>query len=175
MSALGSGCEHVAEHSHAGWTVRTCRAPILKNHKLSVTADSHNAWRRELSLTRFAGQELPAAIYGGNSLELRHDASGVRLSFCALEALRAWALLDLPPVRHRSDAEVLACLKQRDRLQRSRRRHGPTTGDDDSLDAPSPCRPTLRCATAEREVAAINRATRDDSSRTPRPHSASRP
>ena len=29
-----------------------------------------------------------------------HEASGVRLSFCALEALRAWALLDEEPIQH---------------------------------------------------------------------------
>ena len=29
-----------------------------------------------------------------------HETSGVRLSFCALEALRAWALLDETPIRH---------------------------------------------------------------------------
>ena len=41
-------------------------------------------------------------MFGDNSLELRHEASGVRISFCALEALRCWALLDLPPIPHRS-------------------------------------------------------------------------
>ena len=99
---------HVSEYhwKAGGWVIRTRRAPILKNHKQSVSDDSHNAWRRELGLTRFAGQELPEYTYGGNSLELRHTASGVRLSFCALEAFRAWSLLE---------AEVCAALPRRSR------------------------------------------------------------
>jgi hypothetical protein len=51
----------------------------------TVSRRSHVAWKRELSLTQHAGLELPEALYGGSSLELRHIPSGVRISFCALE------------------------------------------------------------------------------------------
>eukprot|EP01050_Picozoa_sp_SAG11_P015167 SAG11_NODE_1939_length_4028_cov_1.658946_2_plen_249_part_00 len=33
-------------------------------------------------------------------MELRHRPSGIKISFCALEALRAWVLLDHPPIPH---------------------------------------------------------------------------
>ena len=101
VAALAAGRTHVAQYSHpSGWIVRTHRAPIVKNSELSTSAYSHGAWRRELGLTLFAGQHLPGSLYGGNSLELYHAPSGLRISFCALEALRAWVSLDLEPVPH---------------------------------------------------------------------------
>ena len=63
---------------------------------------SHGAWKRELGLTSVAGQSLPGYLFGGNALELVHEASGVRISFCALEALRSWVLEETIPVRHLS-------------------------------------------------------------------------
>ena len=57
------------------------------------------AWKRELSC--FQGQDLPEALFGGSSLEIFHQASGLRLSFSALEALRSWASMDTPPVKVR--------------------------------------------------------------------------
>ncbi len=53
-----------------------------------------------MNLTLHAGQHLPEAVYGANSIELLHQRSGVRISFCAMEAMRSWALLDTPPVKH---------------------------------------------------------------------------
>lgn len=102
VAALARGEPYTAEHRVCGWRVRTRHAPIIKNSELVVADYSQGAWRRELSLTLIAGQHLPALLAGGNSLELVHEASGVRISFCALEGLREWALLDLPPVPHLS-------------------------------------------------------------------------
>jgi len=72
-----------------GWTVRTRKGAIIN------TAE-HYAWKRELNC--FEGQHLPEALFGHSLVELRHS-SGFRLRFTALEALRSWASLDLPPVR----------------------------------------------------------------------------
>ena len=103
-AALASGTAHVATYAwpDGTWTVRVCHAPILKNSDNSISDYSSGAWKRELGLTMVAGQHLPGATFGGSSVELHHRASGVRISFCALEALRAWQLLDLPPVPHLS-------------------------------------------------------------------------
>ena len=46
---------------------------------------------------------LPSATYGSSLAEVMHEPSGVR-SFCALEALRIWRLLDIEPVPHLSQA-----------------------------------------------------------------------
>lgn len=62
-------------------------------------------------MTRFANQELPEAIWGDNFLELSYGSTTskkdtdnisekgpsntIRISFCALEALRTWALMDM--------------------------------------------------------------------------------
>jgi len=104
-AALAAGRAHAREHSGNGWTVRATKAPILSVAKRSLSEASHVAWKRELGLGQFAGQELPEALYGSSALELRHDASGVRLSFCALEALRAWAALGEAPIPHRSRSQ----------------------------------------------------------------------
>ena len=85
-----------------GWLVRVVRAPILANSDNSASDYSTGAWKRELSMTTIAGQSLPGATFGGNALELLHEASGVCISFSALEALRAWRLLEIPPLPHLS-------------------------------------------------------------------------
>ena len=103
VARLASGRAHDSTfRSSFGWAVRVHRQPILSNSELVVSDYSQGAWRRELSLTLYAGQHLPRLLAGGSSIELYHEASGVRIGFCALEALRAWALLDLPPVQHLS-------------------------------------------------------------------------
>lgn len=108
-TSLASGREHVRTYRWpGGWTARVCRAPILKNSELTPSEYSTGAWRRELSLTLYAGQHLPGALYGGSSLELLHEASGVRISFHALEALRVWALLGLEPPPHLSPSAPAA-------------------------------------------------------------------
>jgi type 2A phosphatase activator TIP41 len=42
---------------------------------------------------------LPEILFGNSSLQLRHDASGVVLSFTALDALKQWKEDDLPPLK----------------------------------------------------------------------------
>eukprot|EP00850_Spirogloea_muscicola_P003609 SM000014S00397 [mRNA] locus=s14:1148346:1151401:+ [translate_table: standard] len=42
---------------------------------------------------------LPEMVFGGNSLELVHEASGAALHFNALDALHAWRAEGLPPVQ----------------------------------------------------------------------------
>ena len=76
--------------SQSGWTFRTCRSHILGKR-------DQYAWKRELSC--FQGQSLPDAVFPSNGLELCHNETGIRIRFCALEALRSWSQLDLPPVR----------------------------------------------------------------------------
>jgi len=75
---------------HGGWTFRTNRSHILGT-------EGQYAWKRELHC--FQGQSLPDAIFHNNSLEILHDDTGIRIRFCALEALRAWASLELEPVK----------------------------------------------------------------------------
>ena len=87
-----------------GWTFRTKHAPILKNSDNSTSADSTGAWKRELGMTTVAGMSLPSATYGSSLAEVMHEPSGVRISFCALEALRTWRLLDIEPVPHLSQS-----------------------------------------------------------------------
>ena len=78
--AMARGEPHVAEVEAAGgWTVRTTKARILKNSNTDGRDNTHIGWKRDLSLTLHAGQELPNTLFGGNSLELWHGASGVRL------------------------------------------------------------------------------------------------
>ena len=105
-SQLASGKPAVRDYASptCGWAVRCTKAPILSVAKRSLSSESHVAWKRELGLGAYGGMELPAALYGRSALELRHGASGVRLSFCALEALRAWAALGAEPARHRNAA-----------------------------------------------------------------------
>ena len=100
VAALARGGQHVTLHRWNGWSIRLVRAPILKNSLLDSTDASHIGWKRELSLTIHAGQHLPEALYGRNSLEVQHESSGLRISFCALEAMRAWALLSAAPIPH---------------------------------------------------------------------------
>lgn len=103
VAALGQGDSQVVEKTWdaGGWLIRTVRSPILDTSKVSTAEYSVARWGQELGLTRYANQELPI-IFGGNSLELYHQASGVRISFCALEALRSWALLGHPAPPYRS-------------------------------------------------------------------------
>ena len=72
------------------WTFTSRKAPILNTNELF-------GLKRELGA--YQGQSLPEALYGHNSLDMVHEASGIRISFSALEALRAWASLDHPAVR----------------------------------------------------------------------------
>eukprot|EP00501_MAST-03F_sp_TOSAG23-6_P001799 GSMAST32.ASY1.ANO1.1877.1 assembled CDS len=104
ISTLASGGTHTTFHNTSfGWNVKVCKAPILINDKTNVSSEySQNSWCRDLNLTLHAEQHLPEATFGGNILELRHLSSGVHIRFCAIEALRCWALQGLDPVAHLS-------------------------------------------------------------------------
>lgn len=41
---------------------------------------------------------LPEMVFGDNSLELVHEATGIKLHFNAFDALRGWRQEGLPPV-----------------------------------------------------------------------------
>lgn len=42
---------------------------------------------------------LPEMVFGDNSLELLHEATGAKIHFNALDALRSWRQESLPPVQ----------------------------------------------------------------------------
>ena len=85
ISVIRGAREEVYSWS-GGWTVRCVHGKILSTEQMY-------AWKRELNL--YGGQHIPEALFGESSLELRHDATGVRVRFTALEALRAWNSLQL--------------------------------------------------------------------------------
>jgi type 2A phosphatase activator TIP41 len=71
----------------AGWSILTRKAPILKmgpREKLEKTLGTIH---------------LPEMVFGDNSLELLHEATGVKIHFNALDALRSWRQESLPPVQ----------------------------------------------------------------------------
>ena len=81
----------VASRQHRwsnSWLFRTKKTKILSSSVLCTDDDSHVGWRRELSLTRFAAQHLPEAVFAGNELEILHEESGVRIR-CELGGHRA--------------------------------------------------------------------------------------
>jgi len=90
-----SGTPKTQIFKHGGWTFLTTKSHILHQH--SQQHPDHFSWKRELNC--FQGQSLPDAIFPKNSLEIIHDETGIRIRFGALEALRAWASLELDPVK----------------------------------------------------------------------------
>jgi type 2A phosphatase activator TIP41 len=74
--------------SIAGWRVRATRAPIIGDAAVEAAA-------RDLGgvLT------VPEILFGNSRLELSHAASGVTLSFTALDALAAWRREGLPSLK----------------------------------------------------------------------------
>jgi type 2A phosphatase activator TIP41 len=72
----------------AGWRVRATKAPIIGDAAVEAA-------------TRRLGNVLtvPEILFGNSRLELSHVASGVTLSFDALDALTAWRREDLPPLK----------------------------------------------------------------------------
>lgn len=88
-SVAQGGIEEEVFEAH-GWTFHTRKTPI-------IGTQSHYLWKRELNC--YQAQHLPEALWGDNSLEITHNATGITLHFNALEALRSWAALDLAPVQ----------------------------------------------------------------------------
>ncbi|KAL3700651.1 hypothetical protein R1sor_018673 [Riccia sorocarpa] len=70
----------------AGWTIQTKKLTILK-------MDEVERWGQLLDTTH-----LPEMLFGNSSLELTHEATGLKLHFNALDALRGWKEEGLPPV-----------------------------------------------------------------------------
>ncbi|KAG0580158.1 hypothetical protein M758_4G152800 [Ceratodon purpureus] len=70
----------------AGWSIQTRKAGILKTGP-----------REKLEKT-LGTVHLPEMVFGDNSLELVHEATGVKIHFNALDALRGWRQESLPPV-----------------------------------------------------------------------------
>jgi hypothetical protein len=116
-----------SNNNHPCWTVRHRKSSKIYDsdpHSLKIPR-SHNAWKNELMMTRFANQELPEALWGDSFLEIsygqnnsennntgnktdnnskqNHRPRGVRISFCAMEALRTWALMDMDVERKKND------------------------------------------------------------------------
>jgi type 2A phosphatase activator TIP41 len=81
---------HVHEESYSvrGWTVHARTAPIIGSTLMDQYSEQLGG-----VLT------LPEICFGNSSLQLRHDASGVVLSFNALDALKQWKADDLPPLK----------------------------------------------------------------------------
>ena len=104
LAALAAGRAHATSHTWRDWTApRAPHRSFEQGSKLSVSPYS----RRRVATTTttcdaLAGRHLPAALSRASALILRHEPSGVCISFCALEALRAWALLQHAPVPHLS-------------------------------------------------------------------------
>jgi type 2A phosphatase activator TIP41 len=79
---------HEESYSVKGWTVRARTAPIIGSTLMDQYSEQLGG-----VLT------IPEICFGNSSLQLRHDASGVVLSFNALDALKQWKADDLPPLK----------------------------------------------------------------------------
>ena len=91
-NAENSDCKN---SSLSTWRIDSIRSSkIFDSDPHSLKEKSHVAWKNELNLTRFANQELPEALWGSNWFGVTHLPTGVRISFCALEGLRVWTLME---------------------------------------------------------------------------------
>jgi type 2A phosphatase activator TIP41 len=79
---------HEESYTVRGWTVRARTAPIIGSTLMDQYSEQLGG-----VLT------LPEICFGNSSLQLRHDASGVVLSFNALDALKQWKADDVPPLK----------------------------------------------------------------------------
>lgn len=71
-----------------GWTVQTVKAPILRD------ADT-DQYREELGKAK----NTPEQLFADSHLVLRHEHTGIALSFTAKAALQAWQAAKVPPVK----------------------------------------------------------------------------
>lgn len=71
-----------------GWSVRARTAPIISSTLMDQYSEQLGG-----VLT------LPEILFGNSSLQLRHEASGVVLSFTALDALKQWKADNLAPLK----------------------------------------------------------------------------
>ncbi|KAG0631341.1 hypothetical protein M758_1G245800 [Ceratodon purpureus] len=79
--------EGVSGISVGGWRIQTRKAPILK-------MGPREKWEKVLG-----SMHLPQMVFGDNFLELVHEATGLKIHFNALDALRGWKVESLPPVQ----------------------------------------------------------------------------
>jgi type 2A phosphatase activator TIP41 len=70
----------------AGWVIQVRKGAILK-------MDARERLEKILGTPH-----LPEMVFGDSSLELVHEASGIRIHFNALDALHGWRQESLPPV-----------------------------------------------------------------------------
>eukprot|EP00246_Nothoceros_aenigmaticus_P014629 TRINITY_DN5714_c0_g1_i1.p1 TRINITY_DN5714_c0_g1~~TRINITY_DN5714_c0_g1_i1.p1 ORF type:complete len:327 (+),score=52.02 TRINITY_DN5714_c0_g1_i1:133-1113(+) len=85
----------------SGWQIQTRKRPILNMSDVE-------RWEKLLETSH-----LPEMVFGGSSLELLHQATGIKIFFNALDALREWKQEKLPPV------EVPAAAKWKSRSKPS--------------------------------------------------------
>lgn len=79
---------HEESVTQGGWTFTARKAPIIGSPLLEEYAD------------RLGGVlTLPEILFGNSSLQLRHEASGVTLTFTAFQALQQWKADNLPPLK----------------------------------------------------------------------------
>eukprot|EP00897_Mesotaenium_endlicherianum_P000722 jgi/Mesen1/10650/ME000009S10439 len=88
MSQLQQGIEPGSKCGieYKGWIVETKKHPILSQQEVAQ-------FQNELQVAH-----LPEMVFGGSSLDLTHAATGVKISFNALDGLRGWVQEQLPPV-----------------------------------------------------------------------------
>lgn len=92
---------HEESVTQAGWTVSARKAPIIGSPLLEQYADQLGG-----VLT------LPEILFGNSSLQLRHNATGITLSFAAFPALQQWKADDLPPLKVAVASEWQAARQQ---------------------------------------------------------------
>ena len=96
-----TSCFQAGDGELGRWDIRVVHSGVLPRGMDARNA-SHTGWKRSLNLTLHAGQELPEALFADSSIEIKAPtgSTGVRFSFCALDAMRSWALLNHPPPPH---------------------------------------------------------------------------
>jgi type 2A phosphatase activator TIP41 len=92
---------HEETVSQGGWTFTARKAPIIGSPLLEEYSDKLGG-----VLT------LPEILFGNSSLQLKHEASGVTLTFNALGALQQWKADDLPPLKVAVASEWQAARQQ---------------------------------------------------------------
>jgi type 2A phosphatase activator TIP41 len=92
---------HEETVTQGGWTFTARKAPIIGSPLLEEYSDKLGG-----VLT------LPEILFGNSSLQLKHEASGIALTFTALGALQQWKADDLPPLKVAVASEWQAARQQ---------------------------------------------------------------
>lgn len=72
----------------SGWRIVSCKSPI-------VGEAEYERYSAELG----SPLTLPEILFGNSNLTLTHEGTGISLAFFALDALKAWKLEDLQPLK----------------------------------------------------------------------------